>query len=735
MAPSGPTDHDDDEAATVAAVAVAVAVVSNIAAPQSASSHVPKLEAAVSTSSTSDSTTPTVAIEPAQKPPSQSQDESKEQQQPQQQQPQEDKKLHRSPQLNGDSRALGPKPKPEPESESDMSNHRPGPTAHHQHHHHHHSLSTGYPTSSSSGSSPVYPAPATTLPTTQYASYPAVTSAAPAADPYRVSPVGGTQMPLPSMRTIDAISQQGPSPVASPLPHHTMSMSMSMPLAAVSAAPQYYSSHAMPLPSNYTITQDALARYPLPHDPRLANHRGPKKCDETHPTCNNCRKSKRECLGYDPIFRQQAGTQSGNNIQPAPGSLPSATPPAVAASVYQNPAVGQATTGPRLGNSYGTQPSMLPGVYAPTTAPSPTLNSIAPSTSASYNPPLPTTAAPALAPKAESNYDYSVSNADPAIRQLPATSVSAEARHLDHKPGQVLDSDYPRATTKMKISEIIDLLGAPAPAQQISHTEETFHEITKVYHEMYAGGLSAFFETSWYYFTENGKMTFPKDANLIEHMATFLKILEGVKANDHTQIAVSGVLETRIVWELACTAYQISERTNAMRLTLPPENDATEARNRLQVVEVLLCGDYLTTNPLSPPVDDNDHHRMRQFDFWHSLAEFVRKQDNPSAPMNVKKRDEALNRMRHLLDGRENRDVLYSIAVVRELAPHFEPGYGNSIPQHLDETDPKNRLAVASKFIMDESQVTGGTTNVVRRFSDIASRAFVNPGVNVVRRI
>lgn len=287
----------------------------------------------------------------------------------------------------------------------------------------------------------------------------------------------------------------------------------------------------------------------------------------------------------------------------------------------------------------------------------------------------------------------------------------------------------------MRIDEIIDLLGPPAPAQQISHTEETFNEITKVYHEMYASGLSAFFETSWYYFTENGKMSFPKDANLIEHMATFLKILEGVRANDHTQMAYSGVLETRIVWELACTAYQMPDRaTNSMRLNLPPDNDAIEARNRLQVVEALLCGDELLHNPLSPPVADADHHRVRQFDFWYSLAEFVRKRDNPNTPAVVKMREDVLSRMRHLLDGRENRDVLYSIAVVRELAPDFDAGYATTIPQHLDETDPKNRLAVASKFILDESQVTGGTTNVVRRFSDIASRAFVNPGVNIARR-
>jgi hypothetical protein len=148
-----------------------------------------------------------------------------------------------------------------PESESDMASHRPAAL---------HGLHAGYPTSSSS--SPIYASHAAGLPTTQYASYPAATAAA-GPDAYRVSPVGTPQMSLPSMRTIDAMSQQS----VSPMPHHSMSMAMSMPLTAVSAAPPYFASHSTPLPSNYGFSQDSLSRYPLPHDARLMNHRGPKK--------------------------------------------------------------------------------------------------------------------------------------------------------------------------------------------------------------------------------------------------------------------------------------------------------------------------------------------------------------------------------------------------------------------------------------------------------------------------
>ncbi|KAM0514849.1 hypothetical protein ACHAPE_006525 [Trichoderma viride] len=675
------------------------------------------------TASTSSEPTPTAVAVPT--PPLEEQkEEQKEQPQQQQQQQQEPPQLseqqpppqNHEPQTqpppsqqNGTGReaetSTATNTTATPESESDMASHRPAAL---------HGLHAGYPTSSSS--SPIYASHAAGLPTTQYASYPAATAVA-GPDAYRVSPVGTPQMSLPSMRTIDAMSQQS----VPPMPHHSMSMAMSMPLTAVSAAPPYFASHSTPLPSNYGFSQDSLSRYPLPHDARLMNHRGPKKCDETHPSCNNCRKSKRECLGYDPIFRQQAGTPTGTSAQPVSSNLSQPSESSGVASAQPGSAVGQSPV-QRLVNTYGSQSPMLPNVYA--TSSNPSTPSITPS---NYNPLSTPTSAPALSMKSDLGYNYS-SNIDHTARST--ASMSTNQMSLSGS-----DNSYLRAK-KMRIDEIIDLLGSPAPAQQISHTEETFNEITKVYHEMYASGLSAFFETSWYYFTENGKMSFPKDANLIEHMATFLKILEGVRANDHTQMAYSGVLETRIVWELACTAYQMPDRaTNSMRLNLPPDNDAIETRNRLQVVEALLCGDELLSNPLSPPVADADHHRVRQFDFWYSLAEFVRKRDNPNAPAVVKVREDILSRMRHLLDGRENRDVLYSIAVVRELAPDFDAGYATTIPQHLDETDPKNRLAVASKFILDESQVTGGTTNVVRRISDIASRAFVNPGVNIARRV
>ncbi|CAG7557321.1 unnamed protein product [Fusarium equiseti] len=299
---------------------------------------------------------------------------------------------------NGNSRA------PEaasatPASNSEMSNQHPGMP---------HGQPVSYP-----GSSTHY-APSVGVTTTQYGSYPAVTSQP--TEPYRPSPMPiGSNMSLPSMRTIE--NPHGPS-VSSP-----QGMPMSMPMAPVPGGVPYYSHQGMPMAPGYGLS-DPMARYAIPHDPRLMGHRGPKKCDETHPTCNNCKKSKRECLGYDPIFRQQAGGQP-SNIQPAPSqrtppTVPSSVPSTVPSSIAPNPALTARPT-----NSYGSQPSMLPSSYATahatTASPNPSVTSL------SYDSSFSNVASPPI--KSEPAYEYSAAAIDPALHN-PESSRAVDQRPL-----------------------------------------------------------------------------------------------------------------------------------------------------------------------------------------------------------------------------------------------------------------------------------------------------------------
>ncbi|KAF4335237.1 transcriptional regulatory [Fusarium beomiforme] len=303
------------------------------------------------------------------------------------------------PQQNGDSRAPEAASTPTPSSE--MSNQHPG-LPHGQH--------VSYPGSSTPYASSAGPSAA------QYAPYPVVTSQS--TEPYRPSPMP-VSMSLPSMRTIE--NPHGP-PVSNP-----QGMSMNMHMAPAPGGVPFYGHQGMPMAS-YGLP-DSMARYALPHDPRLLGHRGPKKCDETHPTCNNCKKSKRECLGYDPIFRQQAGGQSSSNIQPAPTqrtppTVPSSVPLTVPSSIAPNPALTARPT-----NSYGSQPSMLPSSYATahatTASPNPSITSL------SYDSSFSNVASPPV--KSESTYEYPPA-IDPALQGFSSTSNAESSRAVEQRP-------------------------------------------------------------------------------------------------------------------------------------------------------------------------------------------------------------------------------------------------------------------------------------------------------------
>lgn len=153
-------------------------------------------------------------------------------------------------------------------------------------------------------------------------------------------------------------------------------------------------------------------------------------------------------MGYDPIFRQQTIGQSENTIQPAPGSLPPSPPPAGATCAYTNPSLTQAS-GPRLCNSYGSQPAILSSVYASSSAaPSPSSSSIPTGASLSYHtsPIKDDGNSDYSSVKIDTAFDFSGAGVDPAIRHLPPTPASVDARHLDQKTGQLIEGHYPRGS-------------------------------------------------------------------------------------------------------------------------------------------------------------------------------------------------------------------------------------------------------------------------------------------------
>ena len=144
------------------------------------------------------------------------------------------------------------------------------------------------------------------------------------------------------------------------------------------------------------------------------------QCDETHPTCNNCKKSKRDCLGYDPIFRQQAASQSTTSLHPPSANQ---SPRQSSASA---PVTPSAPPPPRLAPSaYGVQP---PGVI-PTSYPA---NHNTNGTNPPHIPPISTPASI----KQEHRYSgsgYPPGPTDQAPRSYHSSPLYGSPRSLDHK--------------------------------------------------------------------------------------------------------------------------------------------------------------------------------------------------------------------------------------------------------------------------------------------------------------
>lgn len=465
------------------------------------------------------------------------------------------------------------------------------------------------------------------------------------------------------------------------------------------------------------------------------------QCDETHPTCNNCKKSKRECLGYDPIFKQQQQQQQQGTtaLQPSPSgeiSPPASTTSSTAAS---------STTAP-----YTTHPTP---VLTPSEPPNATRDSSSEGstpvkaessdigkTSAYIDPALDGTANSATTDFSAhqpgealelrgggSPFSFTSSSADftsPVPTSLPTPSPS-----LSHNVAPASAHAYSICPVKMTVDDIIASAGAAPPETQMMPTPQSVEELTKLYYEIYVPGLCQFFESQWFNFQTTGHNSisiFLHNKPLIQLLGSFLVSLHTVNV-DANHTAYCSHLETRVVWALAKLAYNTPARSNAPRDAPLPEDDAAEVRSRVLVYETLLCGNDLTDNPLMPPPRNADAQRRKEYEFWYSLAEFLRLRSPPE-------RHSHLKMMRERLDGRENRDVLYSLAVIRQFAPEREAGWEKKLTDYLDEDDALSRLHVAIQFIRAEAAPTGGSTNVVRQLCLVASRALIQPTADAPRR-
>ncbi|KAJ4399672.1 hypothetical protein N0V85_005948 [Neurospora sp. IMI 360204] len=287
-------------------------------------------------------------------------------------------------------------------------------------------------------------------------------------------------------------------------------------------------------------------------------------------------------------------------------------------------------------------------------------------------------------------------------------------------------------TNKKTVDDLIALGGAEPPIMNSPPSQAVIQEIKNLYGEIYVTGLSYFFETQWYdlkydkgILAHHSIQVLLNNQPLMGLFGSFVEHISQPRA-DHKY---ASQLEECIVWGLAKLPLCTRGRGLALPGTSIPSNpipsldDPYEALGRVQVFEAFLLGNNstLTQNPLCNPMvlGDLSTSRRNEFEFWWYLAELA-----------IRKPNRDLQNLRRLLDGQENRDFLYSLAVLREYSHHWDPAnIEQQLPSQLAESDPRCRLAVAARFI--RTAMEEGTTNVVRRFAQLAYRAYVHPGASL----
>lgn len=285
----------------------------------------------------------------------------------------------------------------------------------------------------------------------------------------------------------------------------------------------------------------------------------------------------------------------------------------------------------------------------------------------------------------------------------------------------------------MKIDELIALGGVTPPTPSSPPSPTLLDEIPKLYDEVYSRGLMLFFESRWYELNEGRtrSATILHNPQLVTLFSSFLQHIATLKGTGLGDLKMPSHLETCLIWALACLPASCAS-PDQPRWPSPHGADGVETWHRVYIFEILMSGDTLANNPLPPPpLDDNNTTRKTEQAFWHYLGQYLLAAHSSPSPQDTAARERFLALLRSTLDARENRDVLYSIAILREYTAHWDAVQNEqTVPPHLEESDPRNKLAVATKFIRAEMAATGGTTNVVRRFAELAYRSFVRPAAN-----
>lgn len=274
---------------------------------------------------------------------------------------------------------------------------------------------------------------------------------------------------------------------------------------------------------------------------------------------------------------------------------------------------------------------------------------------------------------------------------------------------------------RSRTDELIAIDGVPLPAITVQHPleEKQYQDVTTAYQRVYGPQIDKFLETQW--FANRGLDYVMQDARLCERIATLIArftIDPQTEAFSQARPATWS-LEANVIWSIMGVARR------AARQNIQEEANAgvLDAAKRFEILENLLLGHYLYSDV--PPRTESMNGtglqaqlNQRGREFWRLMHKFLTiHDDEASASYEL---DETLVSARSCLDVKENRDVIYSIALVRLHGgrENLESTDGSSIPDR--------DLGKAKTFLQEEAGGKG-STQMIQRISGMAIRAWTLP--------
>ena len=280
---------------------------------------------------------------------------------------------------------------------------------------------------------------------------------------------------------------------------------------------------------------------------------------------------------------------------------------------------------------------------------------------------------------------------------------------------------------------------------------------------IYATGIDKMLETHW--FATRCVEHLVLDYRLCEQFCIMMSRFSYDPNADFNARAVTQSLEATVVWGIMNLARVVTSKITSdkpedkINIEQDIKEGVEDAAARLNVLEKLITNHFLEDQPPLPAPDPlqtttpgtklDDQLKYRERQFWYLISKYLTLKDDEKGTEDI------LTQCRSFLDSRENRDVIYSVAVARHVGARMleaasvssngvktedtkaengasgaktETSNGASAAKLEIDAEEKQKLSIAKRFI--EEQARGkGTTQVVQRVCGMILRAWGGGGL------